>query len=65
MLKNVSEAIRECLERAENCHRKAMELSHPSAKQDFLDLEQRWLSMAGRYEVAKRLSHDTGPHRGK
>ena len=47
MLDNVSEQIRECLEAAENCSRKAATLPDSSPfKQDFLNLERRWLELA-------------------
>jgi len=40
MLKNLSEEIRECLQHAEECARKAAELSNGSRfRQDFLQLE--------------------------
>jgi hypothetical protein len=47
VLDNVGEQIRECLEAAENCARMAARLPNSSPfKQDFLNLEQRWLDLA-------------------
>ncbi len=50
MLNNLSEQIRECLQHAEHAQ------TDPSLKQDFLDLEQRWLLLARSYEFTDRLS---------
>jgi hypothetical protein len=56
VLDNVSEQIRECLEAAENCARKASTLPDSSQfKQDFLNLEQRWLELARRIEFGESL----------
>jgi hypothetical protein len=54
VLNSVSEQIRECLRHAEECARKAAELpnGHPS-RQDFLELEKRWLDLARSFELAK------------
>jgi hypothetical protein len=61
MLQKLSEDIRECYQRAEQC-RWAAETAHsPSAKDDFLHMEQRWISLAHSYEFANRLSHFTMP----
>jgi hypothetical protein len=47
VLDKISEQIRECLEAAENCARGAAALPDSSPfKQDFLNLEQRWLDLA-------------------
>ena len=56
MLNNLSEQIRECLQHAENCARKAAAQSCPKLKQDFLELERRWLYLARRYEFTERLT---------
>ena len=56
MLKNLSEEIRECLLHAENCARKAAAQSCPKLKQDFLELERRWLYLARSYEFTERLT---------
>ena len=56
MLQNLSGDIRECYQRAEQCRRAAETAHTPSAKDDFLDMERRWLSLAHSYEFAERLS---------
>lgn len=56
MLNNLSEQIRECLQRAEECARKAAELPDGSAfRQDFLQLEKRWLELARSIEFGESL----------
>jgi hypothetical protein len=60
VLDNVSEQIRECLEAAENCARKASTLPDSSPfKQDFLNLEQRWLELARSIEFGESLDRFT------
>jgi len=56
VLKNLSDEIRECLQHAENCARKAAAQSCPKLKQDFLELERRWLYLARSYEFTERLT---------
>ncbi|MGB3744139.1 MAG: hypothetical protein WBD11_06360 [Xanthobacteraceae bacterium] len=56
MLNNLSGNIRECFQHAEDCARKAAAQTDPRVKQDFLDLEQRWLSLARSYEFTERIS---------
>jgi hypothetical protein len=56
MLQNLSEEIRECLRRAEECKRLAKTALSASAIQSYLDMEQRWLALARSYEFAERLS---------
>jgi hypothetical protein len=55
VLNNLSGDIRECLRHAEDCARKAAAQTDPKVKQDFLDLEQRWLSLARSYEFTERI----------
>jgi hypothetical protein len=55
MLESLSEQIRECYEHAAECARKAATQSDPALKQDFLDMERRWLSLAGSFEFSERL----------
>src|SRR5215469_9138967 len=56
VLNNLSEQIRECLQHAEDCARKAAAQSCPNLKQDFLNLEQRWQYLARSYEFTERLT---------
>jgi len=63
VLQNLSQEIRECLRRAEECRRLAKTAPSASAIQDYLDMEQRWLALARSYEFAERLSKFTEPFR--
>ena len=56
VLNNLSEQIRECLQHAEECARAAAELPNSSpSRQDFLQLEKRWLELAGSIEFGEEL----------
>ncbi len=55
MLDSLSEQIRECYAHAEDCARKAAVQTDPGLKQDFLDMERRWLTLAKSYELSRRL----------
>ena len=59
MLQNLSEEIRECLRRAEECKRLSKTALSPSAIEDYLNMEHRWLTLARSYEFAERLSSFT------
>jgi len=63
MLQNLSEEIRECLRRAEECKQKSKIAVSPSAIQDYLEMEQRWLTLARGYEFSERLSRFPEPLR--
>ena len=55
MLQNLSEQIRECLQRAEECGQQAKLQRDPKLAGDFLDLEQRWLRLARSYHLGEQL----------
>lgn len=55
LLNNLSEQVRECLQHAEDCARQAATQSDGRMKEDFLDLERRWLSLARSYQFTERL----------
>jgi hypothetical protein len=57
VINNLSEQIRECLQHAEDCARKAKGQTDPKLKNDFWALERRWLSLARSYEVTERLAN--------
>jgi len=57
MLNNLSEEIRECLRHAEDCSRKADAQTDPNLKEDFLNLERRWLFLARSYEFTERVGY--------
>jgi hypothetical protein len=65
MFSNPSEKVRECLEHAEDCARKAAaQPDGSSLRQDFRDMEKRWLSLARSIEYTERLmtpSEDAPP----
>jgi hypothetical protein len=56
MLKSVGEEIRECYVHAEDCARQAAAQSNAKLKQDFLDMERRWLALARSFEFSQSLS---------
>jgi hypothetical protein len=55
MLENVSEQARECYAHAEYCARKAADQTDPLLKQDYLELERHWLTLARSFEFSQRL----------
>jgi hypothetical protein len=55
VLNNMNEDIRECYRHAEDCALKAAAQTDPKARQDFLDLEQRWLSLARSFKFSELL----------
>ena len=55
MLENLTDEIRVCLRHAEDCARKAAEASRPNARENFLEMQRRWLRLAHRYQFAKQL----------
>jgi hypothetical protein len=60
VLNNLSEQIRECLRHAEECAQKAAELPNGSSfRQDFLQLEKRWLELARSIEFGEPLDNFT------
>ena len=56
VLNNLSEQIRDCLEHAEECARRAAAQTDPALRDDFLRLEKRWLELARSMEFAERLT---------
>jgi len=61
MLQNLSEEIRECLRRAEECKGLSKTTLTASAISDYLEMEQRWLALARSYESAERLPRFIAP----
>jgi hypothetical protein len=61
MLQNLSEEIRECLQRAEECRLLSKTALSLAAVKGYLDMEQRWLALARSYEFAERLSRFIAP----
>lgn len=56
VLQNLSKEIRECYENAERCGACARQAVNSEIKNDYLEMEKRWLSLAPSYEFAERLS---------
>jgi hypothetical protein len=50
MLQKLTDEIAECYRHAREC---------PATKEDFFNMERRWLSLAHNYEFAERLSRFT------
>jgi len=60
VLNNPSEQIRECLQHAEECAREAAALPNSSpSRQEFAQLEKRWLELAGSIEIGEQLDSFT------
>jgi hypothetical protein len=60
MLNKLNEQVRECLEHAEDCARKAAAQPDGSdLKEDFLKLEKHWLSLARSIQLGERLTDFT------
>jgi hypothetical protein len=59
VLNKLSEQIRDCLQHAEDCARKAAAQSDPVLRKDFLLLEKRWLGLARSFEFSESLNNFT------
>jgi hypothetical protein len=59
MLQKLTEEIAECYRHARECHERANQSPDPATKEDFFDMERRWLFLARNYEFAERLSRFT------
>jgi len=55
VLNNLSEQIRDCLQHAEDCARKAAAQTDPGLREDFLRLEKRWLELARSIEFEESV----------
>ena len=55
MLQNARQDVAYCQQRAEESKRLATQETDPARKQEFLDMEARWLRLAMSYEFADRL----------
>jgi hypothetical protein len=52
VLDNHNQQIRECLDHAQDCARKAKTASNAELRDDYLILERRWLFLARSYELS-------------
>ena len=59
MLVKLSEKIRDCHERAAEARRKAEAIDDPALRADFLDMEERWLTLARSYGFTETLGDFT------
>jgi hypothetical protein len=59
MSRKLTEAIEKCRRQAAECRESAHAADDHIAKEDFLDLERRWLLLARSYEFVDRLSAST------
>jgi hypothetical protein len=55
MFVNLSEQAGECRLHAEHCADKAQLQSNPRLRNDFLEMQRRWLSLARSYEFTEQL----------
>jgi hypothetical protein len=55
MLLTLDSEISECYRQAAECSRGAAQSRDPLTKEDFLDMQRRWLCLAHNYEFAERL----------
>jgi hypothetical protein len=59
MLLKLTAEIAECYRHATEARKRAKHSHYEATKQDFLDIERRWLSLAHSYEFAERVSNFT------
>ena len=45
-----------CYQHATHCRKRALQISDPSLKADYLSLEYRWLCLARSYELSGEVS---------
>ena len=65
MLQKLKTEIAECYQHALECRRWGNESSDPGTKQDYLDMEGRWVQLAHSYEFTERLSNFTERFSGR
>jgi hypothetical protein len=58
---HLSDDIRECYRLAKDCALRAKAEVDPKQRQDFLDMERRWLFLARSYELTRRLGRFARP----
>jgi hypothetical protein len=61
MLLTLDSEIRECHRHAAECSCSADQSRDSLTKQDFLDMQKRWLCLARSYEFAEQLSNFSKP----
>lgn len=63
MLLKLSEEIAECYRHAEDCAERAKGEHDPALREDWLDMEKRWLCLARSYELTERIQRFRPEHR--
>jgi hypothetical protein len=56
MVQTLTSDIAECYRQAAECRRFADEAQDPAVRNDFRDMQRRWLALATGYEFSRRLS---------
>jgi hypothetical protein len=56
VLESVSEDLTNCYFHAEECARQAASQTDPATKQEYVEMEKRWLSLARSYELVDRIA---------
>jgi hypothetical protein len=62
---HLSEDIRECYQLAKDCAVRAKAEVDPQLRQDFLDMERRWLFLARSYEFTRRIGRFARPRESR
>jgi hypothetical protein len=65
MLQTLDSEIHECYRHAAECSRSADQSRDWLTKQDFIEIEKRWLCLASSYEFAEQLSNFSEPFRNR
>ena len=60
MLQKLTEEIADCYASASECRERAKQALDPATKQDFLEMQRRWIMLARSYEVSERISNFQG-----
>jgi hypothetical protein len=63
MLQKLSKEIQECYHHADECRQRAERACTEKGRQEFVDMEGRWLSLAHTYEFAEGLANYVEPFR--
>jgi hypothetical protein len=56
MLQGPDKHVAECYRHASRCREFAEQALDPADKQDFLEMEHRWMRLAKRYQITERMS---------
>ena len=59
MLRKVSDQVAWCYQRASECRAKANDAFNEAARQEYMDMEHRWIMLARSYELSERVTDYT------